>query len=70
MPATPRAAAALSAALAAAAILAPGTLEEMSANARASVADKTWPALCDQLLGYYQEVIDGYPKKGRRPLRR
>lgn len=54
----------------AAAILEPDTLEEMSVNARASVADKTWPALCDQLLGYYEEVIDGYPKKGRRPLRR
>lgn len=55
---------------AAAAILQPGTLEEMSRNARASVADKTWPALCDQLLGYYAEVIDGYPSKRRRPLRR
>lgn len=55
---------------AAAAILVPGRLEEMSRNARASVADKTWPALCDQLLGYYAEVIDGYPKKRRRPLSR
>jgi len=53
-----------------AAILQPGTLEQMRVNARASVADKTWPALCDQLLGYYGEVIDGYPKKRRRPLRR
>ena len=54
----------------AAAILEPDTLDEMSVNARASVADKTWPALCDQLLGYYEEVIDGYPKKRRRPLKR
>lgn len=53
-----------------AAILEPGTLEQMSANARASVADKTWPALCDQLLGYYAEVIDGYPKKRRHRLTR
>ncbi|WP_297850035.1 glycosyltransferase family 1 protein [uncultured Corynebacterium sp.] len=49
-------------------ILKPENLEQMSLNARESVADKTWPALCDQLLGYYTEVINGYPHKHRRPF--
>lgn len=30
----------------------------LGAAARESVADKTWQALCEQLMGYYQEVID------------
>ena len=29
----------------------------LQAAARESVADKTWAALGDQLLGYYDEVI-------------
>ncbi|WP_342318973.1 glycosyltransferase family 4 protein [Corynebacterium mayonis] len=33
---------------------------ELRLNARASVADKTWFALCEQLLGYYDEAISGY----------
>lgn len=30
---------------------------QLCRNARASVRDKTWEALCDQLLGYYGEVL-------------
>ena len=45
---------------AAAWILSDERLDELKANARASVADKTWDALCAQLLGYYEEVIAGY----------
>ncbi|WP_115685344.1 glycosyltransferase family 1 protein [Corynebacterium senegalense] len=33
---------------------------ELRANARESVADKTWAALCEQLLGYYGKAIAGY----------
>ena len=47
---------------AAAHILADENLATMSANARTSIEDKTWPALCDQLLGYYNDVLDAYPK--------
>ena len=47
---------------AAAHILAEDNLATMSTNARASIEDKTWPALCDQLLGYYNDVLDAYPK--------
>ena len=42
-------------------ILAGENLATMSANARASIEDKTWPALCDQLLGYYNDVLDASP---------
>ena len=35
-------------------------LAELKRNARASVADKTWDALCEQLLGYYEEARAGY----------
>ena len=45
---------------AAAWILDPARLDELKANARASVADKTWDALCTQLVGYYDEAIAGY----------
>lgn len=55
---------------AAAAILDDGTLQRMSLDARESVSDKTWPALCDQLLGYYQQAIDAHPGKGRMRLPR
>lgn len=47
---------------AAAHILAEENLAVMSENARQSVADKTWPALCDQLLGYYNDLLDAHPK--------
>ncbi|SDM08837.1 phosphatidylinositol alpha 1,6-mannosyltransferase [Corynebacterium mycetoides] len=33
---------------------------QLQANARLSVADKTWHSLCTQLMGYYQKAIDGY----------
>ncbi|MCQ4620634.1 glycosyltransferase family 1 protein [Corynebacterium sp. CCUG 71335] len=51
---------------AAATILADDNLEQMSGNARESVANKTWSALCDQLLGYYEQAIDASPYKGRK----
>ena len=35
-------------------------LAELKRNARASVADKTWDALCEQLMGYYEEARAGY----------
>ena len=34
----------------------------LQAAARESVADKTWAALGDQLLGYYSEVLDSYER--------
>lgn len=51
---------------------------ELRTNARESVADKTWHALCEQLLGYYDTAIRGYNRPtitvfGRRfaaPFRR
>lgn len=33
-------------------------LDQLRHNARTSVANKTWEALCEQLLGYYAEVIE------------
>ena len=36
---------------------------ELKTNARASVADKTWHALGEQLLGYYEEVLGCYERK-------
>ncbi|MCT1412045.1 glycosyltransferase family 1 protein [Corynebacterium sanguinis] len=33
---------------------------ELQSNARESVADKTWHALCEQLMGYYTQAITGY----------
>ncbi|AWB83329.1 glycosyltransferase family 4 protein [Corynebacterium liangguodongii] len=35
---------------------------ELRANARESVANKTWRALCEQLMGYYAEAIEGYDR--------
>lgn len=35
-------------------------LDELKANARESVASKTWDALGRQLVGYYEEVLAGY----------
>ncbi|NLA56450.1 MAG: glycosyltransferase family 1 protein [Corynebacterium humireducens] len=32
--------------------------DQLCRNARTSVANKTWEALCEQLLGYYAEVIE------------
>ncbi|MBZ4276314.1 alpha-mannosyltransferase, partial [Mycobacterium tuberculosis] len=34
----------------------------LQATARESVADKTWAALGDQLLGYYEEVLGAYER--------
>lgn len=34
---------------------------ELCANARESISDKTWNALCEQLLGYYKEVLGSKP---------
>ena len=36
---------------------------ELTTTARASVADKTWEALGQQLLGYYTEVLGSYERK-------
>ncbi len=41
-------------------LLDPARLDELKHNARESVADKTWDALCEQLLGYYEEARAGY----------
>ncbi|MEH0147559.1 glycosyltransferase family 1 protein [Corynebacterium sp. Q4381] len=38
-------------------------LDELKANARESVADKTWDALCRQLMGYYEEVVSKHDRK-------
>ena len=40
------------------ALLNPEIHEELRANARESISTKTWPALCEQLLGYYEEVLE------------
>ncbi|UIZ92410.1 glycosyltransferase family 1 protein [Corynebacterium sp. CNCTC7651] len=45
---------------AAAWILDDARLEDMKLIARESVSDKTWDALCTQLVGYYDEVIRDY----------
>lgn len=39
------------------ALLNPEIHEELRANARESISSKTWKALCEQLLGYYEEVL-------------
>ena len=44
-------------------ILSDDNLERMSRNARESVANKTWPALCEQLMGYYGQVIESHSAK-------
>ena len=45
---------------AAAWILDDARLDELKRNARESVADKTWDALCEQLLGYYAQAMSTY----------
>ena len=40
------------------ALLNPEIHQELRENARKSIASKTWPALCEQLLGYYEEVLE------------
>ena len=40
------------------ALLNPEIHQELRENARKSIASKTWPALCEQLLGYYDEVLE------------
>ena len=39
------------------AIIADGALEQFAAAALTRVQGKTWPALCEQLMGYYQQAI-------------
>ncbi|MDO5512334.1 glycosyltransferase family 1 protein [Corynebacterium sp.] len=39
-------------------LLHPERLDALRDNARTSVQNKTWDALCEQLLGYYGEVIE------------
>ena len=38
-------------------IIADGALEQFAAAALTRVQGKTWPALCEQLMGYYQQAI-------------
>ena len=38
-------------------IIAEGALEQFAAAALTRVQGKTWPALCEQLMGYYQQAI-------------
>ena len=40
------------------ALLNPEIHVELRENARQSISDKTWKALCEQLLGYYEEVLE------------
>lgn len=40
------------------ALLNPEIHDELRANARESISSKTWTALCEQLLGYYEEVLE------------
>ena len=41
------------------ALLNPDIHAELRRKARASIENKTWDALCRQLMGYYEEVLDG-----------
>ncbi len=41
------------------ALLVPAAHPRLRAQARASVESKTWLALCEQLLGYYEQVLGG-----------
>jgi phosphatidylinositol alpha 1,6-mannosyltransferase len=34
----------------------PAVRRRMGAAARGSVLDRTWPAVCDELLGHYEQV--------------
>jgi len=40
------------------ALLNPEIHQEMRDNARESISSKTWKALCEQLVGYYEEVLE------------
>lgn len=40
------------------ALLNPDVHAELRDNARASISSKTWTALCEQLVGYYEEVLE------------
>jgi len=40
------------------ALLNPELHQEMRDNARESISSKTWKALCEQLMGYYEEVLE------------
>lgn len=40
------------------ALLNPEIHEELRENARQSISNKTWKALCEQLVGYYEEVLE------------
>ncbi|MDO5032385.1 glycosyltransferase family 1 protein [Corynebacterium sp.] len=40
------------------ALLNPEIHAELRANARESISSKTWQALCEQLVGYYEQVLD------------
>ncbi|WP_211996053.1 glycosyltransferase family 4 protein [Corynebacterium incognita] len=44
-------------------LIAPETQVTMRQQARESVANKTWDALCRQLVGYYEEVLREYRKQ-------
>ena len=46
----------------AALVASPGTRAAMRRRARASVADRSWEAIGDQLLGHYRSVLDGRPR--------
>ncbi|MDN4481386.1 glycosyltransferase family 4 protein [Demequina muriae] len=41
--------------------------ERFSANARVSVEDRTWPRVCDTLIGYYEEAIRSHDATPVRP---
>src|SRR5699024_3647007 len=54
------------------ATVAPIDTPEFRIRARASIEDKTWDALCGQLMGYYEEVLESTRKVpltilGQRP---
>ncbi len=39
----------------------PGLRTRFGTAGRAAVAGRTWPALCEELIGHYAEVMDGFP---------
>ncbi len=51
----------------------PSRHHRLCRNARASIADKTWTSLCNQLVGYYQQAIDSFytpaPRVRRLPVK-
>lgn len=42
--------------------------DHLRRNARASVEDKTWSALGDQLLGYYEDAIESFETRSPQPF--